>query len=117
MDPLEGLIGVPDGQVCKLQRSLDRLKQASRQWNLELTNQLLAFGFHQSSHEHYLFIKKASSELATLLVYVDDILLTRSSSSLWTLSKPILIICSPSKTLNRLSTFLGSSSPVPLMVY
>ncbi|KAL0399760.1 UNVERIFIED_CONTAM: Retrovirus-related Pol polyprotein from transposon RE1 [Sesamum radiatum] len=37
---------VPKGKVCKLKRSLYNLKQASRQWNLELTAKLLGFGFH-----------------------------------------------------------------------
>ncbi|KAL0285677.1 UNVERIFIED_CONTAM: Retrovirus-related Pol polyprotein from transposon RE1 [Sesamum radiatum] len=45
------------GHVCKLKRSLYGLKQASRQWNLELTSKLLAFGFLQSAHDHCLFIK------------------------------------------------------------
>ncbi|KAL0404350.1 UNVERIFIED_CONTAM: Retrovirus-related Pol polyprotein from transposon RE1 [Sesamum radiatum] len=52
----------PDGYpvkpslVCKLERSLYRLKQASRQWNVELTVQLQKFGFIQSVHDHFLFI-------------------------------------------------------------
>ncbi|XP_011070764.1 uncharacterized protein LOC105156352 [Sesamum indicum] len=116
MDPPEGLIGVPIGQVCKLQRSLYGLKQASRQWNLELTTQLLAFGFHQSSHEHCLFVKRSSSDFTVLLVYVDDILLTGSSSSALDFVNPILIVFSASKTLAWPSIFLGSSSLVPLMV-
>ncbi|KAL2230632.1 UNVERIFIED_CONTAM: Retrovirus-related Pol polyprotein from transposon RE2 [Sesamum indicum] len=79
MEPPAGLLDVIPGQVCKLQNSLYGLKQASRQWNLELTTQLLAFGFRQSSHEHCLFIKRSASEFTVLLVYVDDIILTGSS--------------------------------------
>ncbi|KAL0313533.1 UNVERIFIED_CONTAM: Retrovirus-related Pol polyprotein from transposon RE1 [Sesamum radiatum] len=81
MEPPQGFVGATPGQVCKLQKSLYGLKQASRQWNLELTNKLLEFGFTQSRHEHCLFIKRSASEFTALLVYVDDILLTGSSKS------------------------------------
>ncbi|KAL0406591.1 UNVERIFIED_CONTAM: Retrovirus-related Pol polyprotein from transposon RE1 [Sesamum latifolium] len=81
MEPPQGFVGATLGQVCKLQKSLYGLKQASRQWNLELTNKLLEFGFTQSRHEHCLFIKQSASEFTALLVYVDDILLTGSSES------------------------------------
>ncbi|KAL0303814.1 UNVERIFIED_CONTAM: Retrovirus-related Pol polyprotein from transposon RE1 [Sesamum radiatum] len=81
MVPPDGLLGVESGQVCKLQKSLYGLKQASRQWNLELTTKLLDFGFKQSTHEHCLFIKQSATEFTALLVYVDDILLTGSSEA------------------------------------
>ncbi|KAL0284884.1 UNVERIFIED_CONTAM: Retrovirus-related Pol polyprotein from transposon RE1 [Sesamum calycinum] len=76
MEPPQGFVGAAPGQVCKLQKSLYGLKQASRQWNLELTTKLLNFGFSQSTHENCLFIKSSDSEFTALLVYVDDILLT-----------------------------------------
>ncbi|KAL0322487.1 UNVERIFIED_CONTAM: Retrovirus-related Pol polyprotein from transposon RE1 [Sesamum angustifolium] len=69
------------GQVCKLKRSLYGLKQASQQWNLELTTKLLGFGFHQSPHDHCLFVKRSDKHFLALLVYVDDILFTGSSIS------------------------------------
>ncbi|KAL0358649.1 UNVERIFIED_CONTAM: ABC transporter G family member 28 [Sesamum angustifolium] len=67
---------VQPGQVCKLKRSLYGLKQASRQWNLELTTRLIAFGFHQSSHDHCLFTQTTGAGLVALIVYVDDVLIT-----------------------------------------
>ena len=64
------------GQVCKLQRSLYGLKQASRQWNLELTRFLVSKGFLQSKSDYSLFSKVVDGKYTFLLVYVDDLLLT-----------------------------------------
>ncbi|KAL2243578.1 UNVERIFIED_CONTAM: Retrovirus-related Pol polyprotein from transposon RE2, partial [Sesamum indicum] len=55
-------------------RSLYGLKQASRQWNVELTTKLTDFGFTQSAYDHYFFTKKTDNGLLALLVYVDDII-------------------------------------------
>ncbi|KAL2250242.1 UNVERIFIED_CONTAM: Retrovirus-related Pol polyprotein from transposon RE1 [Sesamum indicum] len=66
---------VDSGLVCKLERSLYGLKQASRQWNVELTLKLQQFGFNQSAHDHCLFLLHTANGLVSLLVYVDDILL------------------------------------------
>ncbi|KAL0435616.1 UNVERIFIED_CONTAM: Retrovirus-related Pol polyprotein from transposon RE1 [Sesamum radiatum] len=77
MTPPEGYIVKP-GLVCKLERSLYGLKQASRQWNVELTVKLKAFGFIQSAHDHCLFTRQTASGLMVLMVYVDDILVTGS---------------------------------------
>ncbi|KAL0383111.1 UNVERIFIED_CONTAM: Retrovirus-related Pol polyprotein from transposon RE1 [Sesamum calycinum] len=70
---------IQSGKVFKLKRSLYGLKQASRQWNQELTSKLLAYGFSQSQHEHCLFIKQSAAGTLILLVYVDDVLLTGPS--------------------------------------
>ncbi|KAL0395458.1 UNVERIFIED_CONTAM: Retrovirus-related Pol polyprotein from transposon RE1 [Sesamum latifolium] len=80
MLPPEGS-SIPAGKVCKLRRSLYGLKQASRQWNQELTSKLLGYGFIQSPHEHCLFIKHFASNILVLLVYVDDVLVTGTSES------------------------------------
>ncbi|KAL0440753.1 UNVERIFIED_CONTAM: Retrovirus-related Pol polyprotein from transposon TNT 1-94 [Sesamum radiatum] len=54
MDPPEGY-NVEPSFVCKLERSLYGLKQASRQWNLEFTHKLEQYGFAQSANDHCLF--------------------------------------------------------------
>ncbi|KAL0383331.1 UNVERIFIED_CONTAM: Retrovirus-related Pol polyprotein from transposon RE1 [Sesamum calycinum] len=81
MLPPEGYMKQTPGQVCKLRRSLYGLKQASRQWNIELTVKLQEFGFVQCPHDHCLFLKITSTCFMALLVYVDDILLSGNSET------------------------------------
>lgn len=63
-------------QVCQLQRSLYRLKQASRQWNFKLNTFLVSLGFIQSKTDYSLLVKHNNSKVTILLIYVDDIVLT-----------------------------------------
>jgi len=69
---------VPFGKVCKLKKSLYGLKQASRQWNLELTKFLIDLGFTQSKQDYSLFTRSDEGKFLVVLVYVDDILITGS---------------------------------------
>ncbi|KAL0315082.1 UNVERIFIED_CONTAM: Retrovirus-related Pol polyprotein from transposon TNT 1-94 [Sesamum calycinum] len=80
--PVSKWLSVSVGKVCKLKRSLHGLKQASRQWNQELTSMLLQFGFLQSTHDHCLFVKNTAAGLLVLLTYVDDLLIASPSESL-----------------------------------
>ncbi|KAK4389632.1 Retrovirus-related Pol polyprotein from transposon RE2 [Sesamum angolense] len=76
MVPPEGYDKAHGGLVCRLKRSLYGLKQASRQWNIELTSKLESYGFTQSPHDHCLFTLREDSLFLALIVYVDDVLLT-----------------------------------------
>lgn len=66
----------PKGHICKLNKSMYGLKQASRQWYKELSTSLIQFGFEQSSYDHCLFMIKTDTLFVALIIYVDDILLT-----------------------------------------
>ena len=73
---------VPNSQmVCRLQRSLYGLKQASRQWFTKLSGLLTSLGFEKSHSDHSLFLRFTGSITTVLLVYVDDIILTGNSES------------------------------------
>ncbi|GKC51601.1 ribonuclease H-like domain-containing protein [Tanacetum coccineum] len=68
--------------VCRLQWSLYGLKQASRAWFQRFTGYALRVGFTSSRCDLSLFIYQHGTEVAYLLIYVDDIVLTASSTTL-----------------------------------
>lgn len=65
--------------VCKLNKTLYGLKQASRAWFLKLKEVLQALDFHSSTADNSLFYKFGSHSCIILLIYVDDILVTGSN--------------------------------------
>lgn len=67
--------------VCKLHKAIYGLKQAPRAWFNRLSNSLLDFGFTQSLVDTYLFLFHQGAVHLFLLIYVDDILITRTNST------------------------------------
>ena len=62
-------------KVCKLQRSIYRLKEASRSWNIHFDETIKEFGFSQNLDEPCVYKKVSGSVIVFLVLYVDDILL------------------------------------------
>ncbi|GJW54568.1 ribonuclease H-like domain-containing protein [Tanacetum coccineum] len=95
--------------VYHLQRSLYGLKQAPRAWFQCFASYATQVGFQHSKTDSFLFVFRRGSDIAYLLLYVDDIILTASSSAFlqWiiaSLHKEILERahmqnCNPCKTL------------------
>jgi hypothetical protein len=69
--------------VCRLHKTLYGLKEAPRAWYTRLSYFLLSLGFHTSKVNTSLFILfVGAADMFYLLVYVDDILLTGSDSTM-----------------------------------
>ncbi|WVZ90303.1 LOW QUALITY PROTEIN: hypothetical protein U9M48_036613, partial [Paspalum notatum var. saurae] len=67
--------------VCLLQKSLYGLKQAPRAWYQRFASYMRSVGFVASASDTSLFVYKKGGDLAYLLLYVDDIILTAFSST------------------------------------
>ncbi|KAL3830766.1 hypothetical protein ACJIZ3_019568 [Penstemon smallii] len=105
--------------VCKLNRALYGLKQAPRAWYARLSSRLIELGFLSSKSDASLFIYRNGAVVIYLLVYVDDIVLTGSSSHAMEKLISLLCIDFPVKNLGGLNYFLGlecSRSPSGLLI-
>jgi hypothetical protein len=107
MTPPPGLFSSPSSAVCKLKRSLYGLKQAPRAWFEKFRSTLLRFSFVQSQYDSSLFLCKTPAGLVLLLVYVDDIVITGTDSSLIEHLKQNLQASFHMKDLGHLTYFLG----------
>jgi hypothetical protein len=72
----EGFVDPCDAnKVCKLERSIYGLQQASQSWNLHFDEVIKGFGFVQNTEESCVYKKMSGSSISFLVLYVDDILL------------------------------------------
>ncbi|KAL4353723.1 hypothetical protein GQ457_06G013340 [Hibiscus cannabinus] len=62
-------------EVCKLQRSIYGLKQASRSWSFRFNDAIKEFGFIRNEDEPCVYKKISGSIVSLLILYVDDILI------------------------------------------
>ncbi|KAI3499715.1 hypothetical protein L1887_35524 [Cichorium endivia] len=76
MNQPEGFVDAKyPNKVCKLEKSIYGLKQASRSWNLCFHEKVKEFGFTRSEDESCVYVKASGSIVTFLVLYVDDILL------------------------------------------
>jgi hypothetical protein len=66
------------GKICKLQKSICGLKQASQSWSLRFDEVVKGFDFVKNVEEPCVYKKVSGSAVVFLVVYVDDILLIRN---------------------------------------
>ncbi|GJU40291.1 retrotransposon protein, putative, ty1-copia subclass [Tanacetum coccineum] len=62
-------------KVCKLQRSIYSLKQASRSWNKIFDEEIKRFRFAQNLDEPCVYQKASGSNVTFFILYVDDIII------------------------------------------
>ncbi|KAI3758794.1 hypothetical protein L6452_06366 [Arctium lappa] len=93
--------------VCKLEKSLYGLKQASRQWYSKLSEALKSKGFLHSKNDYSLFLKKTASSFTIVAVYVDDVIVTGDTNSEIDNLKTFLHDTFKIKDLGQLNYFLG----------
>ena len=95
-----------DHKVCKLQRSIYRLKQASRSWNTHFSDVIKSFDFIKNE-ELCVYKKISGSAVMFLLLYVDDILLIENDILILTSIKVWLLKEFFMKDLGEASYILG----------
>ncbi|XP_066351598.1 uncharacterized mitochondrial protein AtMg00810-like [Miscanthus floridulus] len=69
--------------VCLLSRSLYGLRQAPREWFERFVGHITSLGFIQSKADSSLFVYHRNGAMAYLLLYVDDMIPSASSASLF----------------------------------
>ncbi|KAK8597134.1 hypothetical protein V6N12_065610 [Hibiscus sabdariffa] len=95
------------GKVCKLQRSIYGLKQASRSWNICFNDAIKEFGFIRNEDEPCVYKKFSGSIVSFLILYVDDILIIGNDIPTLQSVKAWLSSCFSMKDLGEAAYILG----------
>ena len=93
--------------VYRLMKSLYGLKQAPRAWYAKMDSFLLSTGFSRCHFDPNVYTKKEGNHLIILVLYVDDLILTRSDPKLLTHVKSSLKKKFEMSDLGHLRYFLG----------
>ncbi|CAL8132110.1 unnamed protein product [Prunus armeniaca] len=105
--PSPGLQRQGENWVCRLNKSLYGLKQASRQWFAKFSEAIQVAGYIQSKADYSLFTCKRGKSFTALLIYVDDILITGNDMAAINSLKQFLHTRFRIKDLGDLKLFLG----------
>ena len=70
-----------NGKVCPLKKSLYGLKQMPQSWFDRFTQAIQQHGYKQAQTNHTLFHKTVGKKITILIVYVDDIIVTRNDEA------------------------------------
>nr|GEZ42135.1 retrotransposon protein, putative, Ty1-copia subclass [Tanacetum cinerariifolium] len=108
MEQPEGFVNPKyPNRVCKLKRSIYRLKQASMQWNKRFDDEIKKFGFTQNHDEPCVYLKASRSNITFLILYVDDILIMGNNIPMLQDVKSYLRRCFTMKDLGKAAYILG----------
>nr|GEV28831.1 hypothetical protein [Tanacetum cinerariifolium] len=92
-------------KVCKLQRSIYGLKQ--RSWNKRFDEEIKKFGFTQNLDEPCVYQKASGSNITSLILYVDDIIVMGNHIPSLQSVKEYLGKCFAMKDLREATLILG----------
>jgi hypothetical protein len=93
--------------VCKLNKSLYGLKQASRQWYLKFDEVVTSLGFVENAVDQCIYRKTSGRNFIFLILYIYDILLASSDLGLLHETKKMLSANFEMKDLGEVSFVLG----------
>ena len=96
-----------EGMVCKLEKSIYGLKQASRHWFLKFDEKVTSFGFIENKVDDCIYIKVCGSRFIFLVLYVNNILLASNDMNLLKETKELLTKTFDMKDLGEASFVLG----------
>ncbi|CAL9024715.1 unnamed protein product [Prunus brigantina] len=94
------------GTVCRLRKALYRLKQSPRVWFGRFTMAMKNNGFKQCNSDHTLFLKHRKGKVTTLIIYVDDMIITGNDKQEISQLQDYLAIEFEMKDLGGLKYFL-----------
>ena len=95
------------GRVCRLRKSLYGLKQSPRAWFSKVSEVIEKFSLQKSISDHSVFYKNSQAGIILLVVYVDDIVITRNDMAGISSLKSFLHGQFHTKDLGMLKYFLG----------
>ncbi|TQE12682.1 hypothetical protein C1H46_001702 [Malus baccata] len=96
-----------EDMVCKLNKSIYGLKQASRQWFLKFDQVVTSQGFIENKMDDCIYLKFKGSKFIFLVLYVDDILIASSDVQLLKETKSMLSSNFEMKDLGEAHYVLG----------
>jgi len=93
--------------VCRLKKILCDLKQAPITWSNKIGQYLVTSGFQTSNVDFSLYVKKTNHGIVVIVIYVDDLIITRNSDVDISDLKKIFKQKFEMKDLGKLRYFLG----------
>jgi len=76
-----GYIAQGETKVCRLKKIIYGLKQSPRVWFEKFSLTISGISFCRWHSDHSVFVRDTKSGIVIMMIYVDDILLTRSDSA------------------------------------
>nr|GFC92644.1 putative reverse transcriptase, RNA-dependent DNA polymerase [Tanacetum cinerariifolium] len=95
------------GEACRLKKSLYGLKQSPRAWFGRFTLKMKRYGFKQSNSDHTLFLKNRKNRVTCLIIYVDDMVITKNDEEEIKRLNEGLFVEFKLKDLGNLKYFIG----------